>query len=202
MSYHRGTAPHLGFDPVRFFLCCIIFHLSFRTLIETLLDESDVEIRFYGTKLKTYKEPHVSAVLAEKSIKMVDSQRKLRNCLNTQHIKFIESGKLKLRDGDICKTCGKQDPHFQEKGVDVRIAVDMLLDAHSDEDQKFVLISSDTDLLPAIQNVLNKGNEVVYVGFSDKLTKAIVTTATATQIVRDSEIVDAFELLERPKLLS
>jgi uncharacterized LabA/DUF88 family protein len=173
---------------------------SFRTLIENLLSEKDIEIRFYGTKLKRLKSPPATEHIADKSSVMVDSQRQLRNCLNKQGIKFIESGKLKLRDGDVCKTCGSQEQHFQEKGVDVRIAVDMLLDAHEDEGQKFVLISSDTDLLPAIQNVIKKGKEVIYVGFSDKLTKAIVTNATETQIIRDAEIIDAFELLVSPEI--
>jgi uncharacterized LabA/DUF88 family protein len=173
---------------------------SFRTLIENLLDEEGVEIRFYGTKLKRLKSPPESELIASKSAMMVDSQRQLRNSLNKQDIIFIESGKLKLRDGDLCKNCGAQEKHFQEKGVDVRIAVDMLLDAHNGEDQKFVLISSDTDLLPAIQNVIIKGKEVIYVGFSDKLTKAIVTNATETQIIRDAEIIEAYELLQKPEL--
>lgn len=173
---------------------------SFRTLVESLLDEQDTEIRFYGTKIKRRKSPPETEHIAEKSIAMLDSQRKLRNCLNKQGVIFIESGKLKLRDGDLCKECGAQEKHFQEKGVDVRIAVDMLLDAHKEEDQKFVLISSDTDLLPAIQNVIARGKEVTYVGFSDKLTKALVTNATETQIIRDSEIIDAFDLLQEPEL--
>lgn len=170
---------------------------SFRSLIEDLLGEKEIEIRFYGTRLKRYKNP---ADIASKSKIMVDSQRRLRNALNNQRILFVESGKLKLRDGDICKTCGKQDPRFQEKGVDVRIAVDMLIDAYDNKVQKLVLISSDTDLLPAIQNVIAKGKKVTYIGFSDKLTKAIVVTATETQIIRDTEIIQAYEVLESPKL--
>lgn len=170
---------------------------SFRSLIEDLLGEKGIEIRFYGTRLRRYQEP---TDIAKKSKIMVDSQRRLRNTLNAQDVLFIESGKLKLRDGDICKTCGKQDARFQEKGVDVRIAVDMIVDACDDEAQKLVLVSSDTDLLPAVQNVIARGKDVVYVGFSDKLTKAIVATATETQIIRDAEIIQAFDLLEPPKL--
>jgi uncharacterized LabA/DUF88 family protein len=170
---------------------------SFRTLIEGLLGEKDIEIRFYGTRLRRYKNP---PEIADKSKIMVDSQRRLRNCLSAQEIEFIESGKLKLRDGDVCKKCGKQDARFQEKGVDVKIAVDMSIDACDNKAQRLVLISSDTDLLPAIQNVLARGKEVIYVGFSDKLTKAIVVIATETQIIRDAEIVDAYNRTELAKL--
>jgi uncharacterized LabA/DUF88 family protein len=165
---------------------------SFRTLIEKLLDEEHIEIRFYGTKIKRRKSPPETEHIVEKSVIMLDSQRKLRNCLNKEGVIFIESGKLKLRDGELCKECGAQ-----EKGVDVRIAIDMILDACNEEDQKFILISSDTDLLPAIQNVTARGKEVTYVGFSDKLIKALVTNATETQIIRDSEIITAFDLLKK-----
>ena len=168
---------------------------SFKMLLENLLAEKDLEIRFYGTKLKTYKTPPHPVHIAEKSVKMVDSQRRLRNCLNSQNIKFVESGKLKLRDGDVCKQCGMQDSRFQEKGVDVKIAVDMLIDAHIATKQVFVLISSDTDLIPAVQNVISLGKAVVYVGFSNKLTNALVATATETQIIRDKEILAAYETL-------
>lgn len=170
---------------------------SFRTLIENLLGESGVDIRFYGTKLKRQKSPPETELIAAKSIAMLDSQRRLRNCLAKQSIIFVESGKLKLRDGDLCKECGSQEKHFQEKGVDVRIAVDMMADAHSSEDQEFVLISSDTDLLPAIQNIRALNKEVMYVGFSDKLTNALVANASQTQIIRDQEIIEAFDELQK-----
>jgi uncharacterized LabA/DUF88 family protein len=173
---------------------------SFRALLEKLLGKDQIEIRFYGTKLKKQKSPPETEQIAEKSVIMLDSQRRLRSCLDKQHITFVESGKLKLRDGDTCKSCGSHEKHFQEKGVDVRIAVDMIADAYSGTEQKFILISSDTDLLPAIQNVTSQGKEVVYVGFSDKLTNALVANATETQIIRDGEIIEAFELLEKPKI--
>lgn len=171
--------------------------LNFRPLLENLLEETDTEIRFYGTKLKRYKSP---TDIAEKSTKMVDTQRRLRNCLNSQKIIFIESGKLKLRDGDVCKNCGQHDLHFQEKGVDVRIAVDITNDSYGDEAEKLVLVSSDTDLIPAVNKALEKGKKVVYIGFGNKLTKAIVATASETQIIRDVEIIESFVSANIPTL--
>ncbi len=60
-----------------------------------------------------------------------------------------------------------------------------------------MLISSDTDLLPAIESVISKGHKVVYVGFNDKLTNAISANSTETEIIRDAEIIEAYELLEK-----
>lgn len=172
--------------------------ISIRTLIENLLEEEKVEIRFYGTKLKKYTNtPEIEA----KSVQMINSQRQLRNTLEKEKIISINSGKLKLRDGDKCKKCGSQELHFQEKGVDVRIAVDLVLDADKEDVEKLVLVSSDTDLVPAVKTVKVKSKKMVYVGFSDKLTNGLVSTASETQIIRDNEIIDAFEKLNPPALL-
>jgi uncharacterized LabA/DUF88 family protein len=164
--------------------------ISLRKLLEQLLKENDIEIRYYGTKLKKHRHtPEIEA----KSRVMIDSQRRLRNSLTRQRIIFVESGKLKVRDGDKCKQCGTRDLHFQEKGVDVKIAVDIVLDSHISKIAKMVVVSSDTDLLPAIGAALEKDKHIIYVGFSDKLTNALLNTASETQIIRDPEIIEAFD---------
>jgi len=77
---------------------------SFAHLFQTLLKNDDLNIRYYGTKLRKYKEPES---LAQKSTIMLASQRQLRNSLAKQGVEFIESGKLKVRNGDLCKNCGQ-----------------------------------------------------------------------------------------------
>ena len=171
--------------------------ISIRKIIEELINESDIEIRYYGTKLKKYKN---TPEIEKKSTIMIDSQRRLRNALNRQNIIFVESGKLKLRDGDKCKKCGAQDLHFQEKGVDVRMAIDLIVDSYESKVDQMILLSSDTDLLPAINMVVMKKKRLVYVGFSDKLTNALSIAATETQIIRDSDILGAFDNANPPKL--
>lgn len=71
--------------------------ISLRKLLEQLLKDNDIEIRYCGTKLKKHR--HTSEI-EEKSKIMIDSQRRLRNSLAKQSISFVESGKLKVRDGD------------------------------------------------------------------------------------------------------
>jgi hypothetical protein len=41
---------------------------------------------------------------------------------------------------------------------------------------------------------------LIYVGFSDKLTNAISISATTTQVIRDSEILEAFDDANPPQL--
>src|SRR3990172_6831779 len=50
----------------------------------------------------------------------------------------------------------KSDGKFHEKGVDVQIAIDMLVAAHEDICDRIILVSSDTDLGPAIKRVRAK----------------------------------------------
>lgn len=171
--------------------------LSFRALFEQLLKQENVEIRYYGTKLKKHR--HTSEIEAKAKI-MIDSQRKLKNSLAKQNIAFVESGKLKVREGDKCKDCGAQGLHFQEKGVDVRLAVDAVKDSLKGSVDTIVLVSSDTDLLPAIHTAKENGTHVMYVGFSDKLTNALSISASETQIIRDTEIIDAFKDANPPQL--
>lgn len=170
-----------------------LYNLDIRGLVENLLNTSDTSIKYYGTKVRMFK---VDPNIEQKTIAIIDSQRRLRNALAKQRIAFIEAGKLKLRDGDICKSCGNADLHLQEKGVDVRIAVDMILDAQNGAEQ-LVLISSDTDLLPPIHAVRKMNKKITYVGFSDKTTNALIQASSDLQIIRDQEVIDAFDRLSK-----
>lgn len=175
-----------------------LFKLDIRAIIERILGINDTTIRFYGARVRVRKDK--GDVIHQKSRAFSDNARKLKNTLNNQDIIFIESGKLKLRDSDICKKCGAQDLRFQEKGVDVGMAVDMIVDAYSGNAERVVLVSSDTDLIPAIKSVRSREVEVLYIGFSDKLTKGIVAEASKTETIRDSEIVEAYAKLNPPEL--
>lgn len=69
---------------------------------------------------------------------------------------------------------------FHEKGVDVRIAVDLLKGALKDEYDACYLITSDTDIIPAIQEARKAGKEVVYVGFSNLVNNAMSANCSRT----------------------
>ncbi len=55
---------------------------------------------------------------------------------------------------------------IREKGTDVKIAVDLIVGAVDDLYDTAILVSSDTDIIPAIKYVRYKGKKVEYVGFS------------------------------------
>lgn len=60
----------------------------------------------------------------------------------------------------------RPDNHKTEKGVDVKIAIDLLVNAFKDNYDVAILISNDADFIPAIEEVQKIGKSVYYVGFS------------------------------------
>lgn len=55
---------------------------------------------------------------------------------------------------------------YREKGIDVKLATDLIVGAIDDQYDIAVIVSSDTDLIPAIDWVRSRGKRVEYVGFS------------------------------------
>ena len=59
----------------------------------------------------------------------------------------------------------RPDGKKAEKGVDVKLAVDLVVNAYKDKYDIAILVSNDADFIPAIQEALNLNKEVYYVGF-------------------------------------
>jgi uncharacterized LabA/DUF88 family protein len=78
---------------------------------------------------------------------------------------------------------------FHEKGVDVNIAVDMLVATYENVCDRIYLISSDTDLLPAIKKAKEKGKIVTYVGFSHQPSVAMVATCSEARLLTKEDLL-------------
>ena len=164
--------------------------IDMRSLFEDIAG-NDAEIVFYGAKVRVRKD--LGDSIHEKTTRFSDVARRLRNTLRNQDIIFKEIGKLKVRDSDVCHNCRHRDLRMQEKGVDVGMAVDIVVDACNGVIDEVVLVSSDTDLLPAIQAAKAQAVKVTYIGFSDKMTKAIARQADASVVMSDQGIIEAFD---------
>lgn len=141
---------------------------------------------FYGAKL------HYHPETPEKSEKLIKSQRKLVNNLKSQGYEFIMAGNVRGQKVE-------KKMIFREKGVDVRIAVDMVSLACDKKVKTIVLCSSDSDLQPAIAEVRKRRVEVVYLGFENKPNKGLTFTTNRTILLRNSEIVEACKKKEERK---
>ncbi len=78
---------------------------------------------------------------------------------------------------------------FHEKGVDVNIAVDLLVASYENRCDRLYLVSSDTDLIPAIHKAQEKGTTVIYVAFSHQVSKALVAACKETQTLTKEALV-------------
>lgn len=187
---------------------------NFRKIFENIFPDNDFEVRYYGTSIKA-KRKNLRLILENsgrydnngkklnrdldkiiaKSRKFADISQRIKSHLIRQDIVFVKSGMLKLRDADACKKCGEQDFKFQEKGVDVGMAVDILFDSIERPDRELVIVSSDTDIIPALEKAKIKGANLTYVGFNNRLTIGISVLCSKREIIRDSEIIEAFKNL-------
>ena len=62
----------------------------------------------------------------------------------------------------VCPNCNKDFRGYQEKGVDVALAIAMAEGAWDRQFDVAVLVCSDRDLIPAIQSAKRHGSQVVY----------------------------------------
>lgn len=89
------------------------------------------------------------------------------------------SQRLRIQRGYLMQSGGK----YHEKGVDVRLAVDVLVGAYENLYDVAIIISSDTDLIPAIQKAIRLGRKIEYVGFSHQPSFALQRSATVTRLL-------------------
>ena len=70
---------------------------------------------------------------------------------------------------------------MQEKGVDVRRAVDVITEAVvAKKKDKIAIFSSDTDLIPAIDRARANGAYIIYVCFGRAVNRAVSGAANET----------------------
>lgn len=59
-------------------------------------------------------------------------------------------------------------PHYEEKAVDVKLAINLVIMARNNDYDVAYLITGDSDLAPAVDMVRQIGKEVVFVYFDDR----------------------------------
>jgi uncharacterized LabA/DUF88 family protein len=80
---------------------------------------------------------------------------------------------------------------FTEKGVDVRIGIDLVEGAYENRFDTALVVSSDGDLAPALEMVVRKNKTVEVVGFKHKPSYALIQKANIYHSV-DKNMVEKF----------
>ncbi|KPJ55069.1 hypothetical protein AMJ47_02175 [Parcubacteria bacterium DG_72] len=157
------------------------FVYNFKGIIDKVLIDIDIDRKiFYLGKLIKYKET------LEKSEELIEKQRKLKTHLEKQGFEVIFAGKVRGHIERCAK--GHESLTFKEKGVDVKIAVDMITLANNKELKTAIIASSDSDLQPAIKELKNNKIERIYLGFENSPNKGLTFTTNRTILIRNSEV--------------
>ncbi|HCR81650.1 MAG: hypothetical protein UY13_C0002G0480 [Candidatus Pacebacteria bacterium GW2011_GWB1_47_8] len=156
---------------------------NFDQLFSTVLNGINVSVkRFYAAKLRF----HPNSL--KKSQELIQRQRALKASLQNQAFKFVKAGNIRGQEVTIN---GKKEVVFREKGVDVRIAVDMTAESCDGKVKTIILCSSDSDLQPAIKEAKDRQVEIIYLGLESQPNKGLIYTCDRAILIRDSEILKA-----------
>lgn len=110
-----------------------------------------------------------------KSERMVQSQQKF--------LAGLENDGFAVKRGRIV-----YDHAIREKGVDVKLATDLVIGAVDDLYDTAIVVSSDTDLIPALKYLKFKKKKIEYVGFSHSPSLGILKSADSSVLLRPQDI--------------
>lgn len=170
----------------------MFINFPFRELInEAVGDNKSAQFLYFGARLREYNH---SEVLLKKTKQAIKFQLKLANTLRRQGIDLIKVGYLRARETEPCPDCGKIEWKLLEKGVDVGLAVRLVAEAKPGAD--IVLISSDTDLLPAVQMGRKAGADITYVGYDFQPILSLIKESTGHRVITTSMVMKYLESIK------
>jgi uncharacterized LabA/DUF88 family protein len=172
-----------------------LLEVDFRKLLNEVMDDNvKAEILFYGVRMKHYG---VTKEISKKTKNSIARHSYLVNLLMKQGIAFVKVGNLRARETDPCEQCQHSKWVLVEKGVDVGLAVKMVAEAKPGVE--IVLVSSDTDLLPAVKYAKSAGAKIVFVGYEYGLVSAIASQADITRLVTRQMVERAVQRPDKNK---
>lgn len=159
-----------------------------RDLLEDVIGVSGLEIVYYSSRVKLPRGYSPSARVIDIANKIKEESRVWLSGIVGQNIKLIKAGNLKIKQSKPCVKCQDQQEILQEKGVDVRLAVDVLEDVYENLPVTVGLLSSDTDLCPAIHKAVAKKVKIVYICFANGLNRAVAAASSETVTISAEKV--------------
>lgn len=143
---------------------------NYRLFVAHLVGEREcVEKNYYTGIMRNFDK-------TERSAKLVRGQQKF--------LAGLRNDGFSITRGRIMYDAGRP----REKGTDVAIALDLALGAVRDEFDTGILISSDTDLVPALREVRKNGKRAEYVGFSHRPSFGIQKNVDSSTLLSPADI--------------
>lgn len=176
--------------------------VDFVRLAEAMLAEGEslTKVKYYNSPINQQDEP----VSYAKQLKFFDKLKKNEMIeLKLGRLVKRNIGKINIQcqncglaqaSGVVCQKGGQVIDlgsvfKTSEKGLDVSIAIDLLLDSLESRYDAALLFSGDADFVPTIEYVIkNLSKEIVYCRFPKIRTSQLASTCSSTRIIK-SDII-------------
>jgi len=149
-------------------------------LLKDVLGANKLDVYYYSSRVKLPRGYQPSKYIVKISDDIKQEARVWLANVVQQDISLVKAGNLKVRESKSCHKCRTKQEILQEKGVDVRLAVDVLEDVYEKKLSPIVILSSDTDLCPVLHKATKKGIKIIYLCFANGLNRAISAVASET----------------------
>ncbi len=116
----------------------------------------------------------------DKSAKSEELVRKQQQFLDT-----LKNSGFDVKTGNIMYDSGR----IREKGVDVKLAIDVVVGASDDLYDTAIVLSSDTDLIPAIKYARHKRKTVEYIGFAGSPSFGMIRESSIQRILSKQDLM-------------
>jgi uncharacterized LabA/DUF88 family protein len=149
------------------------------------------DISYYTTRIK---QPHfeIPEMLTNKITAIQESHRRWIAMLTNQGIRVIKAGNLKVKESNACYHCGRRTMVLQEKGVDVRMASEMVVAAVHDNVQNIIVLSSDADMIPALNIARKGGATLTYLAFGEEVNDALTKVCDKSVTYTRQDMIRSF----------
>lgn len=145
-------------------------------LEEMLQDNLPSEVLWFGARLRIYTQSEEVKLKSESAVRM---QSYFVNEIQKQRITFIKIGYLRAREVELRD--GTTDWKLVEKGVDVGLAVRIVAEAKPGTE--LVVVSADTDLLPAFKQAHKQGARIIHLGYEHGPIASLSNASDATRTI-------------------
>lgn len=174
------------------------FKSDIRKLITDALGESPEEISYFTTRIRQPKFD-IPDKLRHQIDEIQESHRRWIAELTNQGVRVVKAGLLKVHENSPCVHCGRRTMVLQEKGVDVRMATEMVLAAVHDNTDTIVVLSSDADMIPALEVVKRSNTKVIYMCFDEEVNEALKVVTDDMVTFSRQNIIDAYSPFKKER---
>lgn len=172
------------------------FKTDIRKIITDVLGEQPEQISYYTTRIRQ-PDFEIPEKLLKEIVSIQESHRRWIAELTNQGIKVVKAGLLKVHANAPCYHCGRRTMVLQEKGVDVRMATEMVMAAVHEGEKTIVVLSSDADMIPALEIVRRAGTKVIYMCFEEEENEALKVTTDDMVTYSRQNVLDVSKTYEK-----